>query len=106
MNIYVKDIENVPRLQNITDGVKNLVAQKLSSSSKELSADEVTLRMMNTIGFGMIADIEVEIIAHALDERINKQDSICLDIRKYMLENIQVDDIRVWLLLTELGHSW
>lgn len=106
MNIYVKDVEFVPGIQNIMDGIKDYSAQKLSSGETNLSSEEITIRVINVLSHGMIGDIEVEVIAHAMPERLKNQDAICLDIRKYIMDNIEVNDVRVWILLPELGHSW
>ncbi len=55
----------------------------------------------------MIADIELEIFAHAFKERVEKQDEICMTIRNHILKNVhELKDVRVWLVLSELGHSW
>ena len=55
----------------------------------------------------MIGKVELEIKAHAFRERVEKQDEICNDVRKYIMQkNKSLGDIRVWLILNELGHSW
>lgn len=55
----------------------------------------------------MIAPVEIEITAHAFPERIDKQDEICLRIRDFLKQGLRAqEDIRVWLLLPQLGHSW
>lgn len=54
----------------------------------------------------MIAELEAEITAHAFGERVDKQDEICLHIRSFLMKKIMAADVRVWLLLPQLGHSW
>ena len=55
----------------------------------------------------MIGEVEVEITAHAFSERVQKQDEICLEVMKYIQENVpSIGNVKVWLKLSELGHSW
>ncbi len=55
----------------------------------------------------MISPIEIEITAAAYKERVEKQDQICLNIAKYLQDkDPSFGEIKVWLILTELGHSW
>lgn len=79
---------------------------KLSCSDIQLGTDEVSIRLIKTAGSGMVAEIEIEITAHAFKERISKQDEICLRTREFLKQGIVANEIRVWLLLPELGHSW
>ena len=50
--------------------------------------------------------IELEITAHAFEERIDKQDEICLNVRRFVKAKLDIKEVRVWLLLPQLGHSW
>ncbi len=54
----------------------------------------------------MIGDVEVQISVHAFPERVAKQDGICLDVMKYLQERTGIENVKVWLQLSELGHSW
>lgn len=89
------------------DDLKELVAKELTCGDIQLKTDEITIRLVETPAKGMIADIELEIFAHAFKERIEKQDEICMTIRNHILKNVpELKDVRVWLVLSELGHSW
>ncbi len=55
----------------------------------------------------MIGDIELEISAHAFEERVKKQDEICLEVMNYLKnKKPSLGNVKVWLKLSELGHSW
>lgn len=55
----------------------------------------------------MIGGVEVDIHAHAFQERIEKQDEICLSVMDYIQKKEpSVGAVKVWLILSELGHSW
>ena len=80
--------------------------KKLSGSERVLSSQEVSLRMIKVYGDGVIAPLELEILAHRFEERVAKADAICREIRHLLLDLLPIGDARVWLNLTELGHSW
>ena len=45
--------------------------------------------------------------AAAYGDRVERQDEICLNVKKFVLEQIpNLADTNVWLNLNELGHSW
>jgi len=89
------------------DDIKKLTAKQLTCRNIHLQANEITIRLIKTPAKGMIADIELELFAHAFKERIEKQDEICMNIRSHILKNApELNDVRVWLILSELGHSW
>ena len=94
-------------LIEITPRLKEYVAEQLSCGDRKLTSGEVSVRIIRVEGKGMIADVELEITAHAYEERIEKQDEICRNIRSYVLKEIpSFEDVQVWLKLSELGHSW
>ena len=87
--------------------VKKFIAEKLSCGDKKLTTEEVSIRLINVRGDGMIGDVEIEVTAHAFKERVEKQDQICLDIAEYIGEKDKTfGGVKVWLKLVELGHSW
>ena len=103
---YSTDKHKVMVLSHIDD-LKDLVAKQLTCNDIQLKTDEITIRLLKTSDEGMIADIELEIFAHAFKERVEKQDDICRTIRTHMMNNVpELKDVRVWLVLSELGHSW
>ena len=92
-------------LKQLSQFKVNLVAS-LSCSDIKLDEKEISIRIIQSDKSGMIANLEVEITAHAFEERIQKQDEICLEFRECVMELIPGVDVRVWLLLPQLGHSW
>jgi len=105
INIYKSTKEFDAKLFSLTPSLKKLVAKELSGKSINLGVDEVSVRLINVEGLGMLAKIELEIHAAAFDERVKKQDEICLKIQAYLEEALGTD-VKVWLILSELGHSW
>lgn len=54
----------------------------------------------------MLASVEVDIAAAGFPERVERQDEICLNTRQFVLDNVDgLHDAKVWLALSELGHS-
>jgi hypothetical protein len=103
VNFFYQNDSQRDQLSELCQELKTYLASELTC---KLDSSEISIRLIRSEGPGMIAEIEVEITAHAFQERIVKQDDICLDIRKYLLEKLPATDIRVWLLLPQLGHSW
>lgn len=89
------------------DDIRTRVAELLSGKSRQLLTKEISVRLVESIGSGMIAQIEIEISAQNYPERSVNADRICLDMRTYMKKIApEIEDVRVWLQLVELGHSW
>lgn len=106
VNIFVRSKKHRLQLNKKVAEIKSYIAHELTCGDIELDASEVSIRFIDVTGDGLIAELEVEITAHAFNERIENQDKICLDVRKYISEQLPNTDIRVWLLLPQLGHSW
>ena len=95
------------QLINLIKGLKIFLAEKLTCGAIKLSPKEISIRILNSEGNDMIGTVELEIKAHAFKERIEKQDEICNDVRHYIMQkDTSLGDVRVWLILSELGHSW
>ncbi|MDO8591547.1 MAG: hypothetical protein Q7R60_01305 [bacterium] len=106
LNIFYND-ELPKQLGELTDSLKEFVANELTCGDIKLDANEVSVRFISSNGNGMLAPVEVEITAAAFKERVEKQDEICLNIRKFILDKVNsLQDVKVWLILAELGHSW
>jgi hypothetical protein len=105
VNIYQNDSELQAQLADLTPAIKRKVAELLSGASIELGPGEVSLRILNVGDGGMLAKIEVEINAAAFEERVKKQDEISLEVQKFLVDTLHTD-VKVWLILSELGHSW
>jgi len=104
VNIYSKGNN---KIQDILPDLKKYLAEKLTCGDMKLVPEEVSIRFINIDGGEMIANIEVEINAHAFTERVKNQDKICVDVMNFLKEKVPtLGEVRVWLQLSELGHSW
>jgi hypothetical protein len=106
VNVFYRQEIHAARVNDFSAALKSRIARELSCGDINLSSDEVSIRLIRVFGSGMIAELEVEITAHAFRERVAQQDEICLRIRGFLQDGLSLRDIRVWLLLPELGHSW
>ncbi len=106
INIFYNDAGFEAELKKVTASLKKYAAEQLTCGDIELSPDEVSVRFLKNESDGMLAPVELEISAAAFKERVDKQDQICLNIQKLLLNKLQIPDIKVWLILSELGHSW
>ena len=107
VNLYYKNENSVRVLASLVPKLKKYLADKLTCGDIKLTSSEISIRFVFAKGDGMIGDIELEITAHAFPERVKKQDEICREIRKFVMKEIpSVGDVKVWLKLCELGHSW
>lgn len=107
VNLYFLEQTKTEDLQSFIPNLKAYLAEKLTCGDIKLTADEISIRFVRVSGGEMIAEVEVEITAHAFPDRVKKQDEICLDIMNYIKENVpSIRDVKVWLILVELGHSW
>jgi hypothetical protein len=108
VNIYTDEAVSIDPLIAIVPKIKEQLAQDLTVTEKNLEPNEISVRIITAKGAGMIAPVEVEITAHNFEERALRADTICLALRE-LLKNgmpLSVKDIRVWIILVELGHSW
>lgn len=106
INIYYKNPENEPSLQRLADKLKAYVAQELTCNERNLKPAEVSIRFLKVDG-KMIGSVEVEITAHSFEERVKRQDEICLKVADYIKKEApSLGEVKVWLVLAELGHSW
>jgi hypothetical protein len=107
VNIFYTSDQQAEQCKQIRSDLKSYLAKELSCGDITLTPEEVSVRLINTVNAGMIADLEVEVTVHAFDERVKKQDEIANNIREYLMsKDLAAKDIRVWVLLPQLGHSW
>jgi hypothetical protein len=106
INIFYDNDEIESKLHEVTSQLKKLVAKELTCGDIKLESDEVSVRLLNSRGKGMLAPVELEVTAASFKERVEKQDEICLSIQKFLIEQLGLPDVKVWLILSELGHSW
>lgn len=106
VNFYFDNPIN-PKLNEIIPDIKKLIAEKLTCGEIKLTPEEISIRFIKVDGGQMIGNTEVEIAAASFSERVEKQDEICLQIAKYLRDKASfLGEVRVWLKLSELGHSW
>jgi hypothetical protein len=87
----------------ITDNLKKFVADILTCPDIKLPPNEVSVRPITVDNDrDMMAPVECDIVAYNFPARAAKQDEICLEVRKFLLENIGISDARVRLQLCEL----
>ena len=104
INIYHQN--KAEEFEGVVEKLKTFVAEKLSTNDKRLSSEEISIRLINVEG-KMIGDVELEITAHAFPERVERQDDICNEVRQFIQKEYpSLGEVRVWLILAELGHSW
>jgi len=107
VNIFYKDSEKEPALKTLIGKLKDFIAQELTCGDIKLKPSEISVRLIRISGGEMIGAVEVEIAAHSFAERIKRQDEICLKIMDYLQqENPSLGEVKVWLQLSKLGHSW
>jgi len=96
--------------------LRDFVAKELTCPGRALEGREISVRLLPVRGKGMIAPIEIEIQGHAYIQRVDKSDDACVNIRNFIVEfvnksknaqrKIETKDVEVWMLLSQLGHSW
>ncbi len=107
VSLYYRNSDHESRIVSAIDPLKEYIAEQLTCGDISLSPGEVSIRALRSLGIGMIADIEMDMTAAAFSERVDRQDEICLDVQKFTLDQIpEADDVKVWLKLHELGHSF
>ena len=107
VNIFYRDPEKEPTLHALAGGLKSYIAKELTCGDIKLKSSEVSIRFIKVAGGEMIGAVEVEITAHSFAERVKKQDEICLKVMEYIQkEEPSLGEVKVWLQLSELGHSW
>ncbi|PWU01560.1 MAG: hypothetical protein C5B53_02700 [Candidatus Melainabacteria bacterium] len=106
-NIYTANGTSKELLTGILPELGEFLARQLSCGQRTLLSNEISIRVISITGSNMIAPIEIEITAHAYQERIQQADKICLSVRNFVKQKTSArEDVRVWLTLAELGHSW
>jgi len=106
VNVYA-NARNIATLGAFSPGLKGCVAEQLTCGEFGLTADAVSIRTISVEGGAMIAAVEIEMIAHAFPERVERQDEICRNVMGFVKTAApSLTDVRAWLVLCELGHSW
>jgi len=106
-NIYSSELDVRDSVIRIAPLLREFLARELTCGELVLQPDEISVRVIPGCGAAMIAPIEMEITAHAFKERVSRSDQTCLAVREFVRKLLpSVIDVRVWLLLVDLGHSW
>jgi len=107
VKVYYKEREDAMKLLPMIPKLKEHVAKALSCEDIQLKVDEISVRLIKTDGNGMLGRVEVEITAHAFAKRVKEQDEICRNVAKFIREqDPSTGEVKAWLILCELGHSW
>ena len=107
VTVYYQKTKDFKNLQALVPHMKKYFAKTLTCGDIRLTPNEISIRCVETKGQGMIGDVEVEIKAHAFMERVKKQDKLCRDAAAFIEKEIpSLRSVKVWLQLSELGHSW
>jgi hypothetical protein len=110
VNIYCRNQEKTAFNDEFIKSLKAYISEKLTCENIRLTPEEVSIRIISInkkSGSGMLGDMEIEILAHAFPERVTKQDDICREVALFCKEKIpKIGEVKVWLQLSELGHSW
>lgn len=102
VNIY-SPTEIIEQLRGDVDRLRNLTAAVLNVEEWPIDYTHISLRLIVVSGI-LIGDVEVEIIAHSFDDRVNRKDEICSSVRSE-LEDMWRLEVRVWLHLVEMGYG-
>lgn len=108
INIYSANPDAFERFDAAaTKDLRTFIAERLSCGDIALSADEVSVRLVTVHPASrMMGDVEADIHAHEFSERMDRQDELCREIAMYLRDDLQLaSEPRVWLVLSQLGHS-
>jgi hypothetical protein len=72
-----------------------------------LSPEEVSIRLVVVHPQSrMMGDVEMDVHVHEFPERVERQDELCREFAAYIRDNLGIaTEPRVWLVLSQLGHS-
>jgi hypothetical protein len=103
INLY-RTLDTKPKITIETiNKLREFVSDILTCSEIKLPPNEISIRPVTVdTDKDMMAPLECDIVAYNFPDRVAKQDEICLQVRKFLLENIDVPDAKVRLQLCEL----
>ena len=104
-NVYYTKLDQKNAVERVTSDLKTFIAKELTCGDISLGSHEVSVRPIKVDGDGMIGDVEVEVKAHAFQDRVENQDGFCLDLERFLEKRTEISNIKVWLILSELGNS-
>lgn len=86
VNTYFSSDKQKDMVLGHIQDLKELIAKQLTRNDIQLKIKEITVRLLWAPSEGIKADIELEIFAHAFDEREEKQDNIYIYTKSYYEE--------------------
>lgn len=106
VNMFYRDERHVSQLKEMAPPLKDYIAEQLTCKDITLNSGDVSVRLLQALGKGMLANVELDITAAPYEERVARQDEICLNVRQFVLDHVTgLEDAQVWLHLHGLGHS-
>jgi len=105
VNVYYKTAVQHTAVEAQTEELRDFLAQMLTCGEISLRPDEISIRLLGTSSAGTRGDIELDITAHAFQERVDQQDEICIKTKDFLESLMPEYRIEVWLALPQLGHS-
>ena len=112
INILTNDQSSKKALLKLTPKLKVFLAKKLSCKEIKLKSSEIDINFIPSEynhNDKEVATIKIQIFAASFPQRVKQQDKICRDVKTLIIKNesdIIGDYVKVWLVLTELGHSF
>lgn len=106
INACYADEQYHVQLSQATKPLKEFVAQELTCGDIQLQPHEISVRLLKTESDGRLTNVELEITAHAFGDRIKKTKRDMSEYPQVLMSKIDAKEVRVWLVLAELGHSW
>ena len=106
VNIYTSK-ERVEPIAQVFDGLAGIIAKELTCSDRQLNPEDIQLQILvPEITYNSPAT-RVDIYAAPYSKRVERQDIICTNVQQYLRENCpQTGDVKVFLILAELGYSF
>lgn len=106
VTIYISKEEHKEFLSKILDEFNEFTAKALSCQNRELNLNEMSIRVCKSEICKPISNIEVVVMVYSYQERIDRQDEICRELKEFLLEKCNNKfSVSVWLQLSELGYS-
>lgn len=104
MNIYGSR-EELAKIEKHVGDLRRHAATELTTTEIALDEHHISVRLLCISG-QMIGDLEVEIHAHAFAGRVCNRDKIASKMRAHIEDVLPSSEIRIWLLLSEIGYAY
>ena len=86
---------------------REFAAKRLTCGDIALRPEEISIRLIRVDESSlMMGELELDMHAHEFAERVERQDQLCQELAAFLQDELQLsDDVKVWLVLSQLGHS-